>query len=254
MLGFAIRGLVVVASALAAGAALALGSRLVGALAVAAWLSLAFLGFVWLPRAAHRAFVRGSYKRSKLLYKLLRLAVFGRTARAAIDVSLAACDLTVENWSTALVELDRIAADTLGEGARAAWLNNRAYAMARSGDGIDSALGLCDEAIAIRPDVAGFRHTRGVILLALDRVDEAIAELDRLWEDLAGERADEVPLLEAERCYDLAIAWARKGEHDYATDYFQRAQRASPDSRWAMRASDHVDPAAARAAAELLGA
>ena len=32
------------------------------------------------------------------------------------------------------------------------------------------------------------------------------------------------PFLEAERCRDLAIAWEKKGEGEYASDYRARAQ------------------------------
>jgi tetratricopeptide (TPR) repeat protein len=191
---------------------------------------------------------------------MLRLWVVSRASRAAIDVSLAACALAVEDWAGALAQLDRVDQESLGEAARAAWLNNRAYALARGGHDPQVALACSDEAIALRPDVAGFRHTRGVALLALGRVDEAITELERLWEELAGEAGDEVPLLEAERCYDLGLAWKHKGEGDYAVDYFQRAHRASPGSRWAERAAQYLDspPAAwtviAPGLAELLDA
>ena len=87
----------------------------------------------------------------------------------------------------------------------------------------------------LRPGVAGFRHARGVALLALGRVDEAIRDLDAVWEALEG--ADAPPLLEAERCFDLGTAWRRKGARDYARDYFERAQRAAPDPPGAERAA-----------------
>ena len=59
--------------------------------------------------------------------------------------------------------------------------------------------------------------------------------------------------LEAERCYDLGMAWRHKGEGDYARDYFERAQRAAPESRWAARAGRHLDgPRQAAVLAEFL--
>lgn len=212
----------------------------------------------WLPRAAHGAFRKGKFKRAKLLYNALRLASLSRAARAAVRVSLAACALADEAWAETLAQLDRIDTGALGHSARAAWLNNRAYALARGKLDPGEALTCCDEALALRPDVAGFRHTRGVALLELGRVDEAIAELEGLWADIAGELGEDLPLLEAERCFDLGMAWKRKGERDYAADYFQRARRASPGSRWAERATEllvpHAVARAERTLAELIDA
>ena len=53
---------------------------------------------------------------------------------------------------------------------------------------------------------------------------------------------DTSPLLESERCYDLGLAWHKKGERDYAADYFDRARRAAPDSVWASRALAELRP------------
>ena len=131
----------------------------------------------------------------------------------------------------------------LGESARAAWLNNRAYALARSGGDGAQALADIEEAIALRPDLSGFRHTRGLALLAIGRIDDAIRELDAVWLKGAGQTS---PLLESERCYDLGLAWHKKGERDYAADYFDRSRRAAPDSVWAARALAELRPADAR--------
>lgn len=211
-----------------------------GAALLAGGIWLVGLGFVlvWLPRAAHRAFEAGNFGRAMLLYRILRRFLFDPGARASVDVSRAACALARGDCPAALRILDRIATDDLNEAARAAWLNNRAYALARNGDDCSAALEHSDESIALRPDVAGFRHTRGLALLGLGRIDEAIRELDGLWSDLAGDET--VSLLEAERCYDLAVAWTKKGEHDYAIDYFERARRAAPDSSWATRAAEEL--------------
>lgn len=242
MLGSALRVLVIFALTAAAVLVAVTYDRPVALVMLSVLAGVPVLMWILLPRAAHRAFRRGDYKRSKLLYKLLRFWVISRTSRAAVDVSLAACALAGEEWSESLAMLDRIDARSLGDAARAAWLNNRAYALARADRDPHHALACSEEAIRLRPDVAGFRHTRGVALLALGRVDEAIAELERLWEELSAEAGDEAPLLEAERCYDLGLAWKRKGERDYATDYFHRARRASPGSRWAERATSYLEP------------
>ncbi len=192
----------------------------------------------WLPRAAHKAFRLGNYPRAKLIYRILGRSYVSVSARAAVDVSIAACEIARADFDSALEWLARVNVDQLSDAAKAAWHNNRAYALARGGTDPDQALNHIEAAIGLRPDVAGFRHTRGVVLLSLGRTDEAIRVLDDLWNELAGN--EKVAMLEAERCYDLGRAWRTKGEHDYATDYFERARRAAPESSWAVRASEHL--------------
>jgi hypothetical protein len=214
--------------------------RVFGVAAFAAALLLYVAIFVVLPRLAHGAFERGAFARAELYYRLTRFFVASPAARGAIDVSLAGCRLARADFAGALVELGRVTPSALGVAARAAWNNNRAYALARGGRGDPVALSSIDEAVRLRPDIAGFRHTRGVVLLALGRVDDAIAELDEVWHQVvAGGVSTDVPaLLEAERCYDLGVAWTKKGERDYARDYFTRAQAAAPGSDWALRAAE----------------
>ncbi len=218
-------------------AASQLGRRY-GLIAGLCWLVALGTMWWWLPRAAHRRFQRGEYRRSALYYAVLRRFRLAPASRAAIDVSRAACALAAEEWQLAGALLDRTNPDRLPPATRAAWLNNRAYAYARGAGDYAAALELAEQALELRPDVAGFRHTRGLALLGLGRLDEAVRELDALWREIAGD--DARALLEAERCYDLGRAWANKGERDYARDYFVRAQRAAPDSRWAARARDEL--------------
>jgi tetratricopeptide (TPR) repeat protein len=198
--------------------------------AVALWLVL--------PRVAHRAFRGGRVDRAARLYRLQRRLRLDRRARAQLEVSLAACAVARGAFEVALAHLDEADPTSLGDAGRAAWLNNRAYARARRGIELDRALADIDEAIALRPDVAGFRHTRGVVALALGRVEEAIRELDAAWRQ-RGEGED-APAEEAERCYDLGVAWSARGESAYAADYFARAQRAAPRSPWARRAAERL--------------
>jgi predicted Zn-dependent protease len=195
---------------------------------------------VVLPRAAHRAFRAGDYGRAGGLYAILAAIRLDPAARAAARVSRAACRVGREDWSGALDALAGQAAAGLPEPVRAAWLNNRAYAVVRSGGSPAEALALADGAVALRPDVPGFRHTRAIALLACGRVDEAIRELDEVWRR-GDERAPQ-PLLEAERCYDLGLAWDRKGEAAHAADYFDRARRVAPGSPWAARAAARLAP------------
>jgi tetratricopeptide (TPR) repeat protein len=204
-------------------------------LAVAVTMLLLGAGvYLVVPRLAHRAFEHGEYRRAALLYRIARRFAIRAETRGAYDVSLAGCLLARSDWDGALEELDRIDALVLGASARAAWLNNRAYAHARASANPSKALAEADEAVKLRPDVPGFRHTRAVALLALGRLDDAIVELEDVWNQLEEEAP---PLLEAERCYDLGLAWRKKGEQDYARDYFQRAQTVAPGSSWAERAA-----------------
>jgi len=220
------------------GIAAIVGASAIGPSAGVATFSLIVLGLfafaVLLPRAAHRAFERGDFTRASRLYRILRPFVVDPGVRGALDVSLAGCRLAGSDWRGALAELERVAGDSLAPSARAAWLNNRAYANARGPLDAAAALRDAEAAMALRPDVAGFRHTRGIALLALGRIDDAIHELDTVWRKLAHEELP--PLLEAERCYDLGMAWQRKGEADYARDYFLRARAVAPESPWARAA------------------
>ena len=99
------------------------------------------------------------------------------------------------------------------------WLNNRACAALDAGRDPAAALAVADEAIGLRPDVPAIQHTRARALLAVGRLDDAIAVLDAMR--AGGELA---PQLEAERCRELATAWDRKGQADYASDYRARAR------------------------------
>lgn len=224
----ALGGVVVVAAASRHG-------RAGGFLALLVVLLVLAVVYVILPRMAHRAFEQGRHDRASLLYTLVRVTVVDAETRGAIDVSLAGCLLARGDWDGALTRLARIDLQRLGVAARAALWNNRAYASARGkGDGA-AALRDIDEAVRLRPDVAGYRHTRGLALLVLGRFDDAIGELEAVWQRVAGD--DEEPLLEAERCYDLGVAWLRKGEREYARDYFLRARTVAPASPWATRAA-----------------
>lgn len=190
-----------------------------------------------LPRLAHGAFVRAEVRRARLYYRLLGLLRLDREARQSVAVSLAACALAEEDPGAALERLERLDVARLGEATRAVWLNNRAYALARLGRDPERALADAAEAVELRPDVAGFRHTRGLALYQIGRLDEAIRDLEAVW----ARDVSRSPLLEAERCFDLGLAWHQKGEVDYAADYFRRAERAAPESTWARRARDRLD-------------
>jgi tetratricopeptide (TPR) repeat protein len=204
------------------------------------------LVLVWLlsrvvvPRAAHRAFRTGSFRRASGLYAGLAALRLDPAARAGARVSRAACAIGRGDLDGALRLLAGDRPDDLPEAVRAAWLNNHAYAQVRSGQEPTAALALAEQAVALRPDVPGFRHSRAIALLAVGRIDDAIRELDAVWQRV--DVRDEANLLEAERCFDLGEAWLRKGEAEYAADYFDRARRQAPASHWAEKALQRLSP------------
>ncbi|MBK7537234.1 MAG: tetratricopeptide repeat protein [Myxococcales bacterium] len=171
-----------------------------------------------LPGWAHAAFVRGDLTAAHRRYRALAKLAWLRQRRIHAELSLAAVALARGDHAAAEGYLARCSVDELDADARAAWLNNRAYARLRQGQGLDEALELAQAAVALRPDVPGIRHTHGLALLAHGKVDAAIKALDELH------RMAELPApLEAERCEDLAEAWSRKGETAYAAEYRARA-------------------------------
>ncbi|MCB9563303.1 MAG: hypothetical protein H6709_09110 [Kofleriaceae bacterium] len=230
------------------------------------WLLWYALGSILMPRLAHAAFRAGDTGKARRRYRVL--GVLSPGARDAARVSVAGSWLLDRDWPRARRALAAIDGDALAAPLRAAWLNNRAYGLARGGAaaeaGVDDgagpdggaaaaaaaagreALALIDEALATRPEVPAFLHTRGLALLAAGRLDEAIRAFEAVWD--TGELD---PGLEAERCHDLAVAWERKGHADYAADYRRRAAQAMPTSPWAQ-AVRVADPATVGQLEELI--
>ena len=183
------------------------------ALATTLWL------WMWLPRSAHRAFERGRFARAARGYRLLATLAGTAERRRYALLSRAGCYVAAGELELAERLTQGIDGEDLAAAERAVWLNNRACAvLAVEGDG-RVALALAEEASGLRPDVPALQHTRGMALLAVGRIDDAISVLDGMR--AAGELA---PHLEAERCRDLSRAWARKGEPAYAEDYRLRAE------------------------------
>jgi predicted Zn-dependent protease len=177
------------------------------------WLAL------WLPRSAHAAFEGARFDRAARRYRLIALMSFSPTRERAALLSRAGCEVGAGRLPRAealLAALDPVGLDT---SERVVWLNNRASASLDAGGDPHAALELVDEAIALRPDVPAVQHTRGKALLAVGRVDDAIAVLDAMR--AGGELS---PHLEAARCADLARAWEAKGQAAYADDYRERAR------------------------------
>jgi predicted Zn-dependent protease len=175
---------------------------------------------VWLPRTAHSAFQNARFAKASRRYRLVGMFAFTRSRDRSAQLSRAGCEVATGRLDRAGVLLGDVDGEVLEPAERAVWLNNRACLLLdKETPDAPGALALADRAIELRPDVPAIQHTRGRSLLAVGRIDDAIAVLDAMR--TAGELA---PHLEAERCRDLAIAWEKKGEGEYASDYRARAQ------------------------------
>ncbi len=185
---------------------------------------------------ATRALARGDWRRAQRLYWLLWLTSLDGVQRAACRLSLAACQATRGDYELALRKAALVQKNL--EGALlAVSLNLQAYCLGREKREQERALQMVEQAIELRPHVAGFRHTRGMLFLDMGRLDEAGRDLEATWLESDGSE-----LLEAERCFDLARLWSARGQAEYALDYYERAWRASPESRWAEASRPHLAP------------
>jgi tetratricopeptide (TPR) repeat protein len=185
-------------------------------------------------RIATQSLSRGDSGRAQRLYWMLWATSLDDIQRSACRLSLAACAASRGDYDLALRRVSIVSKNV--EGALlAVSLNLQAYCMGREGRNLEEALEMAQRAIELRPHVAGFRHTRGMLLLDLGRLDESGRDLEATWRESDGNE-----LLEAERCFDLGRLWSARGHKEYALDYFERAWRASPESRWADASRPHL--------------
>jgi hypothetical protein len=193
-----------------------------GRIGVAVGLTFAVLStlwmWFWLPRSAHRAFEAGLHDRASRRYRYVGALAFTASRERAALLSRIGCRVAAGRIELAEQLLASVDDAALDSAERAVWLNNRACAELHRGGDPHAALALAEEASLLRPDVPAVQHTRGVALLAVGRIDDAIAVFDAMR--AGGELA---PRLEAERCRDLATAWEKKGQAAYADDYRLRA-------------------------------
>ena len=230
---------------LAVTAAVVVAAAILGSIpaAILAAMSIAILGLgirLLVPRFAHAMFTSGRFVDAHRYYQLLVLVSVLPGRRAAARVSCAGTYLAAGRYADGAALLDAIDPADLAPSTRAGWLNNRAYAALRTGApgaAAEAALRDVRAALALHPDVPGLLHTEALALFALGQIDDAIHALEALWQHA------EVPArLEAERCDDLATAWAARGEPAYADDYRRRAARAVADAPWRTDAAD-LEPA-----------
>jgi len=194
------------------------GPRWIGVGAAISGLATLWL-LLWLPRSAHTAFQVGKLSRAARRYRVIAMLAFTSARERAAILSRAGCEIAAGQRERAEETLGQLDLATLDVSERVVWLNNRACAVLDAGDDASSALTFVEEAIVLRPDVPAIQHTRARALLAVGRIDDAIAVLDAMR---AG--GELTPRLEAERCKDLATAWERKGQAEYADDYRDRAR------------------------------
>lgn len=206
------------------------------------WLVLVTVVGMWLwglsrrimARIATRALGRGDSKRAQRLYWFLWFTSLDAMQRCACRLSLAACAATRGDYPLALHRL-ALVGDELEGALLAVSLNLKAYCLGRESRDLSEALVMSERAIQLRSQVPGFRHTRGMLLLELGRLEESGRDLEATWRESDGNE-----LLEAERCFDLGRLWTARGHSEYASDYFERAWRASPQSRWAEASRPHL--------------
>jgi len=172
--------------------------------------------WLWLPRSAHGAFLAGKHRAAARRYRTIAAVTRSAERERAARLSRIGCHVAGGDHDAATRLLGGVDGATLDAQERAVWLNNRACIALQSDP--HAALVLADEATALRPDVPALQHTRGCALLAVGRVDDAIAVLDQMRHG-----GDLGARLEAERCAELARAWTQKGEPAYAEDYKLRA-------------------------------
>lgn len=157
--------------------------------------------------------------------------------RAALQLHVAACILAEgdpEEGLRLLASLDR---DQLDETGRAVWLNNFAYGTLFAGGRPEDALQACNEATALRPGNPAFRSTRGIALLTLGQVPDAIAELQTSVDAGIGRQG---PAALAENYYHLARAWEAQGEHAYARDHYLKSLNVAPRTRYGQKSAERV--------------
>lgn len=202
----------------------------------ALWFVLARL---WLPRAAHKAFVLGKLAKSRWLYEVLYWMRPGRSARAQTRLSIAANHLMAGNYAAAEQLIAQLSGHDLDDATKAVWLNNHAYLALMTGQNLETALSSCRQALALRPHVPGFLHTEGAILMELGETAKAIERFERLASvnqvSIGGD-------LESQRCFHLGLSWQKKGESEYGRDYFLKAYQASPESKWGQLALKSLSP------------
>jgi tetratricopeptide (TPR) repeat protein len=158
-------------------------------------------------------------------------------SRSALALNLAACHLAAgeyEPGGQVLLDLDRESLDASVDGI---WENNYAYFLLGTGGSPTEAFSLADQAASRSPSNPAFRSTRGIALLALGRVDDALSEL-QLAVDMGSEHQGAAAM--AENYFHLARAWEARGEVAYARDHFLKSLNVGPQTLFGRRSAERL--------------
>lgn len=101
-------------------------------------------------------------------------------------------------------------------------LNNMCWQKATANVALESALVDCDRAISLSPTVNAFHDSRGLVLLRLGRLDEAMAAYNRALQDQSES---------ASSLYGRALVWARKGDKRHSAQDASAAEKLSTKIR-----------------------
>lgn len=149
------------------------------------------------------------------------------TYSSALEKSPDEIDLLVERGIAYARSGDSARAERDFAGARAKvsdplFFNNMCWSKATAGVALDSALTDCNVALAKVPDDAAYLDSRGLVLLRLGRLDDAIADYDRALSKSANMPSS---------LFGRAVAWARKGDRAKSEIDAAAALKIDPDIR-----------------------
>lgn len=105
--------------------------------------------------------------------------------------------------------------------------NRACWDKATAGVALESALSDCDAALAKAPDAPAYLDSKGLVLLRMNRLDDAIATYDRALAKYPGLSSS---------LFGRAVAWARKGDKAKSDADAAAALKLDPDIR-----SDYAD-------------
>jgi tetratricopeptide (TPR) repeat protein len=205
------------------------------ATAVVFSLSSLVIDLLLTPARVFRDFRRGRFAASARGTRFLLRLTLRPEKKAALKLNQAACELARGDYETGGALLKEVDRDALSPELRTVWDNNYAYFLLGIGEDPLEALRICDQAMANQGNNPAFHGTRGLALLSLGRLDDAIAELCRSMEVGSLGSAGL-----AETYYYLGRAWEKKGENAYARDHFLKAINVAPSSPYGKRAAEEL--------------
>jgi predicted Zn-dependent protease len=182
-------------------------------------------------------FRQGRYGAARRGTRMLLRFAWRPRSRATLQLHLAACHLADGRYEEGRRALEAVDRELLGGGVRGIWENNHAYYLLCTGHDPREALAECDRAAAQDPGNPAFRSTRGIALLAIGYVEDAIAELQAAID--AGVRIQGSAAM-AENYYHLARAWEAQGEIAYARDHYLKSVNTAPGTRFGIKSAERL--------------